>query len=263
MKGKIVAILITAFVATGLTFCSEEGETKKEPLLKIETSSSAKPEDDSKSSGVYKGTFVGSSGSFKLVIEAGQIFGYLVVDNIEYILSTEDIVPADLGMAITNALFTNANGTVKLYFSVEPDGENPTVDLTIVGHDNIEVVVFKETSDVLLKVFEGFQYKTYPQEGVQVKAHLNIILSRDSSARVTYKTTEEFKLNNGINGTHGEESWASDANYGPTQNATMDVIYVYRYYPNPENPVGPMLLEWFFSGDPMNYSDMQIDAKRH
>jgi hypothetical protein len=262
MKREAIAIFIVAFTGIGLTFCSEESDTKK-TLLKIETSSSARAEDDSKSSGVYKGTFVGSSGSFKLIIEAGQIIGYLAVDGTEYLLTTEDISPEDLGNAITNALFTNVNQTVKLLFSVEVDGENPTATVVIDGHDDIQIVVYKETSDVLLKIFEGFQYKTYPELGVQVKAHLNIILNHDSLARVTYKTVDEVKLNNGINGTHGYESWASDAVYGPgSRVAFPDVIWIYRYYPDPNNPSGPNLVEHFFEGLSMNYSDQQIDAMR-
>lgn len=249
-------------MAVNFTNCSEENESKKEALLKIETSPSAKAEDDAKSSGVYKGTFVGSSGSFKLIIEANQIIGYLVVDEKGYILTTEDITPSDLGNDITNALFTNANGEVQLLFSVEADGENPIVSLTIEGHSDVQVIVFKETSDVLLKIFEGFQYKSYPEQGVQVKSHLNIILNHDSVARVTLKSVEEFPLNNGVNGSHGTESWANDAYYWVGGDYYTTEIMVYRYFPNPENPMGPMLLEWFFSGLPMNYSDEEIHFKR-
>lgn len=262
MKTNIITFFFIALVATGLTFCGEEDQTKKEPLLTIETSPTAKPEDDAKSSGVYKGTFVGSSGSFKLIVEAGQVIGYLEVDGVEYILTTEDITPEDLGSAITNALFTDASGKVQLLFSVEADGKNPTVSLTIEGHEDVHVVVFKETSNTLLKIFEGFQYKTYPDKGVQVKAHLNIILNHDSVARVTFKSVEEFPLNNGVTGTHGAESWANDAYYWVGGDYYTTNILVYRYFPDPNNPTGPSLLEWFFAGLPMNYSDEEIHSKR-
>lgn len=254
--------LLMAIVMVSFLSCSED-EAKKEPVIAIENEPSAKAADDTKASGVYKGTFVGSSGSFKLIVEAGQVVGYLVVDGQEFILTSDDVTPESLNGAITNALFTDAGGKVELYFSVEADGENPTATLTIDGHEDVKVVVYKETSNTLLKIFEGFEYKTYPELGVQVKGHFNIILGQDSLARVAYKSIEEKSLNNGNSGSNGNQSWASEAIYHVLSFYPGDKITIYRYYPDPENPLGPQKVENVLYGDNLNYTDTKISATRH
>ncbi|TNE53471.1 MAG: hypothetical protein EP338_11245 [Bacteroidetes bacterium] len=129
--------------------------------LSIESSPSAKAEDDQKSSGVYKGTFVGSSGFYKLTLQSDDISGILILNGTGYQLSTSDVSSSDLGNAISNAVFKDNSGTVNLTFSVDADGQNPIVSLNISGHTNIQTIVAKETSTNHVKVYGGPLYYSY------------------------------------------------------------------------------------------------------
>lgn len=206
---------------------SPDGNTE-EPELSIEPTPSANPEDNNKSSGIYKGTFVGSTGSFKLVLQSDQINGVIEVDGKGYNLTTTDIQASDLGSAISNAVFTDASGTVSLTFSVEADGSNPTVALQITGHSNVQAAVFKETSVNQVKVFEGYMYNTYPSSGVVCKVHLNVVLlEADTLAKVTYKETgEAISISDTSAGTCGStESWSADYVY----HVNADSIEIYHW----------------------------------
>ena len=156
-----------------------------ESLLVVETNSSAKAADDNKSSGVYKGTFVGSSGSFKLILEIDNIKGILDLDGKGYELTSSNLSNNDLGSAISNASFTDASGIITLTFSVDSDGSNPSVSLTIQGHSNVQVIVAKETSNNQIKIYEG---TTTLHETDGCIQHLNLMLKGNDSASVTFKT---------------------------------------------------------------------------
>lgn len=190
MKKTILSALLIGAVVIG---CKKE-EVEPQDLtnqdnnpptetvtLEVEDTPSANAADDNKSSGVYKGTFVGSSGSFKLTLEADNIKGTLVVDGVGYELTSSDVSNSDLGSAISNASFTDENGTVNLTFSVDANGQNPTVSLTITGHSNIEIVVSKETSNNQIKIYEGIQY----WDNCDLEA--NIALNSDNTAKGMYR----------------------------------------------------------------------------
>lgn len=164
LKSLLLVFVLMLFFAS----CSDE-KIKDDSLLEIETSPSAKPADDTKASGVYKGSFVGSSGTFKLVVQLDMIAGFLSLDGARFLLSTKDIATSDLGKSITNALFTDSQDRIHLRFSVEADGSNPTVNLEIDGHTHIQVVVMKETSDSQVLVYEGYRYSPHPLEGLHEK----------------------------------------------------------------------------------------------
>lgn len=254
-------ILRLLFCAVILQSCGDTKETDDNLppfVLDIENQPSAKPADDNKASGVYKGTFVGSTGTFKLIIQSNLIIGYLAIKNDDawpesYVLTTDDIEASDLNGAITNALFTNVDQTVKLYFSVNADGSNPEIELDIAGHETIDVAIYKETSETLIKIYEGFLYRTYVDEGVQVKAHFNVLLGPDSLARITYKSVEEYGLENGISGTKGEESYSSDANYRIDVWPNITQISIYRHIPN---PLDSYTSEFYFSSGEINGTEI-------
>lgn len=195
MKKSIVTILLSGLV---LLSCSKDETSDQQPdnqnpsnvSLSVENSPSAKAADDNKSSGVYKGTFVGSSGSFKLVLENDSILGILELDGQGYLLTTASISSSDLGGKITNALFTDATGTVSLTFSVNEDGSNPQASVTIVGHNQIRVTVKKERSFSHVRSYEGKFYYTYDDssEVYQCVFNGNILISGDTgTADVPYK----------------------------------------------------------------------------
>lgn len=212
MKARHFNFFLLGIMLLLIASCGEENETK-EPILEVETTPSAKPEDDTKASGVYKGSFVGSSGTFKLVVQLDMIAGFLSVDGARFLLTTKDITTADLGKAITNALFTDSQDWVRLRFSVDADGSNPIVDLEINGHTNIQVVVMKETSESQVLVYEGYRYSTHPLEGVYEKGIVNVVLDVDSVILIAYKTDSFVALNNGHTGTVPEEAWINNGIY--------------------------------------------------
>lgn len=167
--------------------------------LPVEDSSSAQATDDNKSSGVYKGTFVGSSGSFKLVIQSDEISGKLIVDGTGYLLTTTDISASDLGSAINNALFKDASETVRVFFSVDANGENPSAQVSINGHENIQVDVVKETSSNHVKVYEGLLYYSYGDSFNVYQCVFNanmVIKGNQGTTAVTYK----YNSSNNIEG---------------------------------------------------------------
>ncbi len=268
---QIQIILPLLLCSAMLQSCGDHADDNKLPpfVLEVENQPSAKPADDNKASGVYKGTFVGSTGTFKLIIQSDLIIGYLVVKNEDslwpesYVLTTNDIQASDLNGAVSNALFANTSQTVKLYFSVDANGSNPQVELHIAGHETIDVAVYKETSETLVKVYEGFLYRTYTDVGVQVKAHFNVLLGPDSLARVTYKTVEEYDLENGISGTKGEESYSSDANYRIDVWPSITQISVYRHILNPLYPGQPNMYisESYMVRGKVNETETEITYK--
>lgn len=213
MKAQILkTLLFTYFLALIVVGCSDE-KLEKQPTLEIETAPSAKPGDDTKASGVYKGSFVGSSGTFKLVVQLDMIAGFLQVDGARFLLTTSDITTADLGKPIVNALFTDTDKYIELRFSVQADGSNPVVDLKIDGHTNIQVVVMKETSDSQVLVYEGYRYYPHPLQGLYEKGIVNVVLDVDSVILIAYKTDSFTVMGNGNTGTVSEEAWINNGTY--------------------------------------------------
>jgi hypothetical protein len=181
-----------------LMTCSPEEPKTKLIELTVENKPSAKPEDDTSSSGVYKGTFLGSTGTFKLVITESDVFGILSVDDEIYLLKSDDIKSSDLNGPISSAVFTDPKNIVKLIFSVGAAGSDPTVELTIVGHDNIQVVIMKELSHSQVVVYEGYYSAPDTLHRVQVIADLNLVfLVGEGVGSATYRVREKVDLGTG------------------------------------------------------------------
>lgn len=260
MKKNILPLmLMAAFIF--FTACDKENDpaitedpTSEPAELQVESTSTAEPEDDNKSSGIYKGSFVGSSGSFKITLTADVIGCVLTVDGVAHNLTSNDITGSDLGNAISNALFSDAKGEVNLTFSVDANGENPVVSLKIEGHSNIETIVFKETSSNQIKVYEGYSYDTYPSRGVQCIDHINIILGANNVAKVAFKSSgNSLSLNNGNSGSCDEESWSSDYIY-KINGSAIEIYNLVREDPDdPATEIKDELLEGTVS-----FSDEQI-----
>jgi hypothetical protein len=216
-KSACLVLVLSVFLFSCNT---EKVQPEPEPVIEIENQASAKPADDNKATGVYKGTFVGSTGTFKLIVQLDMIVGYLTVDGMNYVLRTTDISAADLNGAITNALFTDHFNYAKLRFSVEADGNNPTATLELEGHTNVQVVVIKEFSTSQVRVYEGYRYKSMPALGIVEKGLFNITLDADSILGAAFKTVEFISLNNGNSGEVELQAWINVGRW---------------YYYNPEN----------------------------
>lgn len=262
MKNNILSLLLLSFVM--LAGCKNNNDPispnappSETVQLDVEPFASAKPEDDNKSSGVYKGTFIGSSGTYKLTIQADGIKGVIVVDGKGYNLTTNDISTSNLEDSISNAVFSDPTGTVSLTFSVDADGENPTVTLVILGHSNIMTVVMKETSTSQVKIFEGYSYAAYPEHGTQCIRQLNLILGANQIAPVTsrYYVTQDI----GVDTTNFEcdyEGWVNDYQYS-IAGSSIDIFR--EVLEDPSDPTS-LVQDPLFGGS-LSYTDYEIDGK--
>ncbi len=119
----------------------------------------ANPALNNSSGGVYKGIIVGSSGTIALYLHndsSNEVKALVVFDGGSATLTTTDLNNWTPGQAITNALFTGTvnNTNIQAVFSVDANGQNPSLAVNIPGH-TVVVALYKETSTTLVKSFEG------------------------------------------------------------------------------------------------------------
>lgn len=113
----------------------------------------AKVEFDNSNFGIYKGVFLGSSGTVLININnEGFLEANLTIGgSTSTYTSTET---ATLNSAIAGLTFTN--GSNSFDFSVTANGGNPTVsNINISGHPNATIKVLKEFHNVLAKAYLG------------------------------------------------------------------------------------------------------------
>ncbi|MDX2001126.1 MAG: hypothetical protein SFW35_01755 [Chitinophagales bacterium] len=164
MKTIFIHTFATVAVAAVLfTGCKKDDDDNNNNAYTCTTcvqSPDALAANDASSAGVYKGTLLGSSGTINLVLLNGgtTTTAYVNFDGGTATLTTNDLSQWTAGQPINNALFTGVtspNGdTVSAYFSVDANGQNPTVNVTIPGH-TVVVALYKELSTALVKAFEG------------------------------------------------------------------------------------------------------------
>jgi len=145
-------ILVCIALVFGLSFfsCSKkDGATTTNNLTEAP---SAKAQYDASNFGIYKGVFVGSSGTIIIDINNSVSFvAILKVDNISYTFSTNQTVSINQPTTLN---FSNGNNSFT--FTVSANGSNPTItNLIMNGHSNPALIVVKETSTLLVKCYEG------------------------------------------------------------------------------------------------------------
>ncbi|MGL2963091.1 hypothetical protein ACSVH2_04635 [Flavobacterium sp. RSB2_4_14] len=113
----------------------------------------AKPAYDNSNFGIYKGVFVGSSGTILININnEGEIFAELVIDGNSATYTTTETVTE--GSAINGLTFTNGSSSFDFY--VDSNGDFAEVyNISISGHPNANIYVIKEYSDALVECFKG------------------------------------------------------------------------------------------------------------
>jgi VCBS repeat-containing protein len=158
---KSLLLLLSAF--TILNACKKdekETPTTTEPYkcTTCITTPEAKEQHNGSSAGVYKGVLVGSTGTIALYLynTGTEVTALVSFDGKNATLTTTSLGNWAPGQAISNALFTGTidGQTVQATFSVDANGQNPTVTVTIPGH-NVNVAIYKETSTALIRNFEG------------------------------------------------------------------------------------------------------------
>ncbi len=112
----------------------------------------AKAQYDASNYGIYKGVFVGSSGTIIIDISnTSAITATLKIGTTTYNFTTTQTITLNTASTIA---FTS--GSNSFTFSVDASGANPTItNLIIAGHPEAILLVVKETSTALVKCFEG------------------------------------------------------------------------------------------------------------
>ena len=154
MKKYLIIILAVINVMI-ISSCSK----KKDPDPTTQSNNShftntpeAKAVNDNKSGGIYKGVLKGSSGTVKMILQDNNVSAVVTFDGVTKTLTTNSLNSWTSGQAISNAIFIS--GDWQLTFSVDADGLNPQLAVSIPGH-TVEVVLIKETSSSLVRTFEG------------------------------------------------------------------------------------------------------------
>lgn len=135
----------------------------------------AQAADDHKSSGIYKGVLIGSSGTIKFSINSTtkSVSAVMVIDG-ETINLSSSVAWVDGKPYVAPFTGTMGGKTVTINFSVNFDGGSPTITSSdIPGHPSAVLSIVKETSSALIECFEGTYSTTEPENGT-----FNILLSR-------------------------------------------------------------------------------------
>ena len=129
--------------------CSKKSEKNNEFLPEKPI---AKEVYDSSNFGIYKGVFVGSSGTVVIDINnSGSVIAILKIENISYEFTSSQTIQINKPTVID---FNNGNN--RFTFSVSLNGSNPTIsNLIINGHDNPTLIVVKELSNTIVNCYEG------------------------------------------------------------------------------------------------------------
>ena len=158
---------------------------------------SAKAQFDNSNFGIYKGIFIGSSGTIILDISnnSSSFTATLIIDGVTHNFITNQTIQQNQTTTINFV-----EGSNSFTFTVSANGANPTItNLIINGHPNAAILVVKETSTVLIKCFEGTFSGDY--DGIfNAVIYGNVIkgISRATSD-IDYVTADGTVTNNQIN----------------------------------------------------------------
>lgn len=143
---KLILILFCGAIVLSCSSDSSSG-------LKLSNTPDAKATYDNNNFGIYKGVFVGSTGTVLININnEGSLFATLTINGTSTTYTTTETV--NLETAVSGLTFTN--GSSSFDFNVDAYGDNPTIsNISISGHPNASIVVLKEFSDSLIKCYVG------------------------------------------------------------------------------------------------------------
>ena len=142
-------ILLAVILGTLAFSCSSDSSSSSS----LSNTPEAKAMYDGSNYGIYKGVFVGSSGSVYININNdGTIFATLVIDGTTFNYTTTE--SATLNSIISGLTFTN--GTSSFDFNVDATGNFATIsNISINGHPNASLYIIKEFSDAIVKCYVG------------------------------------------------------------------------------------------------------------
>ncbi len=150
---KLVHFILAGIVLLGPVSCKKDDPAPAAPSLP--TTAEAKAEHDTKSGGVYKGTFAdaSSSGTIKIVLQEGKTEATIVYNGVSRTLSTTDLAGWTSGEAISDALFTSSDW--QLILTVTADASMIEFGLNLAGTSDFRGLIVKEVSAAPVKVYEG------------------------------------------------------------------------------------------------------------
>ena len=141
----IIAILMM------VVSCSKDAKTTSP--VDLAQVPSAKVAYDNSNFGVYKGVFIGSSGTIIIDLSnaTNSFKATVIINGVTHNFITNQTITQGQTTTIN---FTE--GSNSFTFTVSATGSNPTItNLVINGHPNAAMLVIKETSTVLIKCYEG------------------------------------------------------------------------------------------------------------
>lgn len=152
--------------------------------------------------GVYKGVFVGSTG---IIVIGLRNDNENIVATIRINGTLHQFTTTGLLQVNKQTLLEFRNGNSSFIFEVDADGDAPTISaLSIDGHPDARIILFKERSDALVACYEGTFSGT--QEGAW-----NVIVKHDDLQGLV-KTGSETALISGM--VNADKTTAGDLSSG-------------------------------------------------
>lgn len=151
---KIILLLIICFPFLSCSDDTNSNSASATSNERLSNGPEAKEQFDTSNYGIYKGIFVGSSGTIYVNINnKGTISAKMVINNIAYNNFTTSEKISE-GQPIIGLTFTN--GSSSFDFNVDADGQNPFVNnMKISGHPNSYGQILKEYSFEHIKCYLG------------------------------------------------------------------------------------------------------------
>ena len=158
MKNQILKTIFSLLILLLVLSCSNS-DSNGDSNQTLSQVPSAKSQYDNSNFGIYKGVFIGSSGTIILDISnsTNSFTATLIIDGVTHNFITNQTIQQNQTTTINFV-----EGSNSFSFTVSANGSNPTItNLIINGHPNAALLVVKETSSVLIKCFEGTYSGTY------------------------------------------------------------------------------------------------------
>jgi hypothetical protein len=216
-------LLMLLIAATGFTSCKKDKKTE-EPGFTCSSCKGvpdAKAEYNSNSKGVYKGIVVGSTGTIVIdIMNSGTVMkATMVLDGLTVNFTSASAWVS--GQPLVTDFTGTANSQVYSFrFNVDAVGGNTTTSsLTIPGHPVISFQLIKETSDNLVKCYEG-STEGKKDSGAAQAGSLNVVISSKTNTW-TALSKDKLSTSGGINFVAGTLTGNTlNCDCGPTTTVT-------------------------------------------
>lgn len=144
-------------------------------------------ETEATSLGVYKGVLVGSSGYFTADLKSGNSTATIVFDGETYQLQSSEVLTD--GEAIEDLILSNGGIIIKI--SVDANGDNPEVFVSIPNH-TVYATVYKETLQNSVQIYEGSSVSTETPSNKRIESTINVSISGSSFTMIEKETYSDW-----------------------------------------------------------------------